>query len=170
MIHAPAWLRRRLSIARRLEWYPPFRFMGVRVRELSPDWTRARIVLPLNRRNRNPGGSMFGGAIAALADPVPALACARRFPGYAVWTRELRVDFVREGRTDLELRFDFDPEQARRIAEDLRAHGRCTPAFEYALYLADGRLAASVLNRVAIRRPPAGTSLSTPEEGNEPRL
>jgi len=151
MIPVPGWLRRQLSPARRLEWYPPFRFMGIRVRELSPDWARVRIVLPLNWRNRNPGGAMFGGCIAALADPVPALACVRRFPGYSVWTRELRVDFVREGRTDLELRFDLDPEQVRRIGRELGEQGRSTPSFEYGLYLADGRLAAWVLNRVALR-------------------
>jgi len=151
MIRAPAWLQRKLSPARRLEWYPPFRFMGVRVLELSPDWARARIVLPLNGRTRNPGGSMFGGCIAALADPVPALACARRFPGYLVWTRKLRIDFVSEGRTALELRFDFDPEQGRHIGEELRNRGRSTPSFSYGLFLIDGRLAAQVLNWVAIR-------------------
>jgi len=127
--------------------------MGIRVLELSEDWARARILLPLSGHTRNPGGSMFGGAVAALADPIAALACARRFPGFSVWTRELTVDFLREGRTDLELRFDFDPELARRIQVELEQRGRSTPGFEYGLYLADGRLSARVLNHVALRPP-----------------
>jgi uncharacterized protein (TIGR00369 family) len=148
-----AWIAKRLSPARRLEWFPPFRAMGIRVLELSESWDRARILLPLNAHTRNPGGSMFGGAIAALADPIAALACARRFPGYWVWTRDLQVDFLREGRTDLELRFEFDPELARRIELELARRGRCTPGFEYGLYLADGRMAAHVINHVALRPP-----------------
>ena len=54
----PEFLRRRLSPAQRLAWYPPFRAMRIRVLELSEDWRRVRLLLPL-RRNRNPGGSLF---------------------------------------------------------------------------------------------------------------
>lgn len=64
---------------------------------------------------------MFGGAMASLADPIPALACLRLFPGYAVWTRSLKLDFRREARTDLELRFDFDMAIEAFIRQELRA-------------------------------------------------
>jgi acyl-coenzyme A thioesterase PaaI-like protein len=169
MTPVPEWLRRRLSPARRIEWYPPFRDMRVRVLELAPDWSRTRLLLPLTRRNRNPAGGMFGGCIAALADPVAALACAARFPAFAVWTRELRVDFRREGRTDLELRFEFDPGQAGDIAADLDARGRSTPRFEYGIYLPDGRAAAWIHACVAIRpggyRPPDIPAPSTRQTG-----
>ncbi|MGD2084417.1 MAG: PaaI family thioesterase [Chromatiales bacterium] len=170
VIAVPERLRRRLPPARRIEWYPAFRDMRVRVLELAPDWSRARLLLPLNRRNRNPAGGMFGGCIAALADPVAALACVCRYPGLAVWTRELRVDFRREGRTDLELVFQFDTAQSACIAEDLRRRGRSTPRFEYGVYLADGRLAASIVSAVAIRPKgyaPAGASAHTPGQTGE---
>ena len=62
---------------KRLEWYPPFFVMRIRVLELSDDWRRVRIRLPLNGFSRNPGGVMFGGYQASLADPIAALACAR---------------------------------------------------------------------------------------------
>ena len=45
--------------------------------------------LPLNTVSRNPGGVMFGGYQAALADPIAALACSRIFPGYSCWTRAI---------------------------------------------------------------------------------
>ena len=57
--------------------------MGLRVLELSDDWRRVRLLLPL-AGNRNPGGGMFGGAMACLADPIAALACSRVFPGHQV--------------------------------------------------------------------------------------
>ena len=55
--------------------------MRIKVLEIADDWRTVRILLPLNARSRNPGGVMFGGYQAALADPIAALACARVFPG-----------------------------------------------------------------------------------------
>lgn len=146
----PECLRRRLSPARRLEWYPPFRAMRVRVLELADEGRHVRLLLPLGP-NRNPGGGMFGGAMACLADPVAALACGRLFPGYRVWTRGLALDFRHEGRTDMELRFVFDVGQERSIREELARRGRATPEFGYAFFDSHGRACVDVRSRVAIR-------------------
>ncbi|MCU7931961.1 MAG: PaaI family thioesterase [Candidatus Thiodiazotropha sp. (ex Codakia rugifera)] len=140
-----------VTSAQMLERFPPFHYLGVRVLELTDDWGRVRILLPLNRDTMNPGGSVFGGSIAALADPIPALASNRRFPGYAVWTRELSVDFRRPGKTDLELRFDFPQHAMGKIARELALKGRCTPRFEFGLYDTSNQVVAWVCNRVAIR-------------------
>lgn len=145
---------RHRSAAGRLESFPAYRQMGVRVIELSEDWRRAEILLPLNRVNRNPGGGMFGGAIAALADPIAALSCNRVFPGHSVWTRALRLDFVREGRGDLVLRFAMASEQEQRIGAELTEAGKANPEFEFGFYSGDGRLCVRVYSQVAIR--PAG--------------
>lgn len=155
-----------LSSARRLELFPPFFMMRVKVLYLSEDWREVRLRLPLTALARNMGGSMFGGNQASLADPVPALACARLFPGHSVWTRALRLDFQRPGVTDLELRFRFDPEIEQQVRADLATKGRSTPSFEFGYYLADGSLCTVVHNTVAIRprgyRPAAGSRQSNP--------
>jgi acyl-coenzyme A thioesterase PaaI-like protein len=147
------WLRKLQlgSAQRRLEWYPPFRSMRIKVLELEHEGRSTRILLPLNRRNRNPGGSMFGGCMASLADPIPALVCARIFPGYAVWTRALSLDFRHEARGDLELRFQLELEQEGQIGSELLEKGRASPRFEYGFYQTDGRLCALIKNTVAIR-------------------
>ena len=120
-----------ISDARRLEIYPPFFLMRIKVLEVSEDWRRIRIRLPLNTFSRNPGGVMFGGYQAALADPIAAISCARVFPGYSVWTRAMCIDFERGGSTDLELRFDFPAELETRVRRELQTVGRATPTFEY---------------------------------------
>ena len=97
-----------LSDARRMELYPPFFLMRIKVLEISPNWRTIRMLLPLNTISRNPGGVMFGGYQAALADPIAALACARVFPGYSHWTRAMTIDFRLGGSTDLELRFQIE--------------------------------------------------------------
>jgi len=146
----PEVLRRRLSPSQRLAWYPPFRAMRVKVLELSEDWRSVRLLLPL-WRNRNPGGSMFGGAMACLADPIAALACNRVFPGHQVWTRELTLDFERESGSDMELRFVFEPDAEQAIRNRLNERGRATPEFEYAYFDAHGQACVKVRCRVAIR-------------------
>ena len=146
------WMRLlQLSPRRRMEWYPPFRSMRIKVLELDMERRSTRILLPLNRRNRNPGGSMFGGCMASLADPIPALVCSRVFPGYGVWTRSLNLDFRHEARQDLELRFQLEKDQEQVIAQELSERGRASPSFEYGFYQRDGRLCAMVRNTVAIR-------------------
>lgn len=140
-----------LSPRRRLEWYPLFWLMGVKVVELESDWNEVRLRLPLTVFSRNLGNSMFGGYQAAVADPVAAIACARQFPGYSVWTRTLTLDFEHPGDTDLELRFVFDPAIREQIRSDLQQRGRSTPAFEYGLYRDDGVRCTRVHCRVAIR-------------------
>lgn len=141
-----------LSTRRRIEWYPPFWLMGVKVVTLDDHWNQVRLRLPLTAFSRNLGDSMFGGYQAAIADPIAAVACAKQFPGYSVWTRALHLDFERPGDTDLELRFGFDAAIRERIETELAARGRSTPEFEYGLYRADdGQLCTRIHCRVAIR-------------------
>ncbi len=148
----PEMLRHRLPPARRLEWYPPFRALRVRVLELGQGWRTVRLLLPL-QPNRNPGGGMFGGAMACVADPIAALACSRVFPGHQVWTRQLSLDFVHESRTDMELRFVLAPESEQAIQRELNDRGRATPTFAYAFHDRSGRACVTVNCRVALRPP-----------------
>src|SRR5258705_990395 len=120
-----------LADARLLELYPPFVPMRIKVLEITDGWRSVRILLPLNARSRNPGGVMFGGYQAALADPIAALACARVFPGFSVWTRAMTISFDHGGNSDLEMRFSLTSEQEQAIRMQLERDGRSTPTFEY---------------------------------------
>lgn len=141
-----------LSEEKRLEWYPPWWMMRIKVLDMSDSWRRVRIRLPLTWISKNMGNSMFGGFQASLADPIAPLACARVFAGYHVWTRHLSVDFKRPGSTDLELRFDFPKDKEEEIKEQLATKGRSTPSFTYGLYTTDNKLCTEVTCVVAIRQ------------------
>ena len=140
-----------LPDARLLELYPPFVPMRIKVLEITENWRTVRIRLPLNARSRNPGGVMFGGYQAALADPIAALACARVFPGYSVWTRAMTISFDHGGDSDLEMRFALTAEQERDIRIELQGGGRATPTFEYGYVRRDGVRCTVIRNTVAIR-------------------
>jgi hypothetical protein len=94
---------------------------------------------------------MFGGYQAALADPIAALACARVFPGFSVWTRAMSISFDHGGNSDLELRFALTPEQEQDIRMGLQNEGRATPTFEYGDVRRDGVCCTVIRNTVAIR-------------------
>lgn len=127
--------------------------MNIKVLNLSQGWRQVEILLPHTAQNQNPGGSMFGGAIASLADPIAALACASHFRDYQVWTKSLNVDFIRPGRSDLRLCFELQQQQLDDIAAQLQQHGRANPAFDYALYNTDNQLCCRIHCVVALRTP-----------------
>lgn len=135
----------------RLRFYPPFWLMRLKIVHLDAQWRKVRIKLPLTRIAKNPGGGMFGGFQASLADPIAALACVSAFPGCEVWTRNLQLDFYREGRTDLELRFDFSDEKLLEIKKEMQKKGRANPVFEYGYYDQNGQMCTRITCRVAIR-------------------
>ena len=155
-----------LSDARLLEIYPPFVPMRIKVLEISEGWRNVRIRLPLNALSRNPGGVMFGGYQAALADPIAALACARVFPGYSVWTRAIAISFDHGGNSDLEMRFSLTPEQEADIRIELERGGRATPTFEYGYFRKDGVRCTVIRNTVAIR-PRGYKRATTPPASSE---
>jgi len=140
-----------ISARRRLELYPPFWLMRIKVLELDGNWDHVRLRLPLNWVSANAAGNMYGGYQACLADPVPALACLRKFPGYRVATKKLELDFIHGGNSDLVLHFDFKHEQTEEIRQELDEHGRATPCFDMAYVREDGKACTNIRNTVAIR-------------------
>ena len=155
-----------LSDTRLLEMYPPFVPMRIKVLEISAGWRSVRILLPLNYLSRNPGGVMFGGWQAALADPIAALACARIFPGYSVWTRGMNISFDHGGNSDLEMRFCLTSGQEQEIRIALERDGRATPTFEYGYVRKDGVRCTVIRNTVAIR-PRGYRRATTPPASSE---
>lgn len=155
-----------VSDARLLEMYPPFVPMRIKVLEIADGWRSVRIRLPLNAMSRNPGGVMFGGYQAALADPIAALACARVFPGYSVWTRAMTISFEHGGNSDLEMRFSLTPEQEAVIRIELERDGRSTPSFEYGYFRKDEVRCTVISNTVAIR-PRGYKRATTPPASSE---
>ncbi|MGR9099614.1 MAG: PaaI family thioesterase [Gammaproteobacteria bacterium] len=145
------WKSRYLNDRQRIEWYPTFWLMRLKVLELTPDWKKIRIRLPQTWLSTNVGGSLFGGFQACLADSIAPMACQKVFPGYSIWTRTLHLDFQQAGMTDLELRFEISAEQEEKIRGELKSKGRSTPDFVYGYYQGDGSLCTLIKTKVAIR-------------------
>ncbi len=139
------------GVIERFESFEPFKMMQVKIIELSPNWRTVKLLLPLTKVGMNYQGTMFGGFIGALADPIAAFACGKIFTNYAAWTRKLNIDFIRAGTTDLELRFEFPPELEVVIENELREKNRSSPTFKYAYFLDNGLVCAEIECVVALR-------------------
>ncbi len=148
------WLRKTNIIpeTRKLAFYPPFLFMGAKIIEASPDYRKLRVHLPLRWYGRNHYGTMFGGFMASLADPLPAILCQKIFPGVEVWTKKMSIDFIRPGRTDLELQITITDEHMRTITDDLSRSGRSRPTFHCKYVDKTGETVALVENTVSLRK------------------
>jgi len=140
-----------LSDKRKFPLFLPFFVMRASLEEYNEDWSKVRVRLPLNWVSKNAAGNMFGGFQASLADPIPAMACIKKFPKYRVATKKLEIDFIRVGNSDLILHFDFPAEQEQVIRQELEATGRATPCFDMVYIRADGKICSTIKNTVAIR-------------------
>ena len=125
--------------------------MQVKILELTPDWRSIKLLLPLSEAATNHQGTMFGGFMASLADPVAALSCGKLFPGYAAWTRKLTIDFLRAGTGDLELHFDFPIDLEPVIKKRARRKGSQHPRFYLCIFFKRWNTCAEVNCTVAIR-------------------
>jgi acyl-coenzyme A thioesterase PaaI-like protein len=141
-----------LSPQRMLELYPPFFFMGVKVTGVSQDSRKLSVKLPLRWYGRNQYGTMFGGFMCAVSDPLAALVCARHFPGHEVWTKSNFVEFLRPARSDLHIDVEITEADLTRIRAELEAKGKSAPVFESYFRDAKGREIALVRNTVSIRK------------------
>ncbi len=135
-----------LTDRRLLELYPPFFFMGAKVLDVSKDYRWIDVYLPLRWYGRNMHGTMFGGWLSAVSDPLPALLCAKAFPDVVVWTKSHCVDFKRPARSGVHLRVEMNDVLHAQIMKDLETQGRSSPVFEYEIKDRNSRTIARVRN------------------------
>lgn len=135
-----------LSDRRLLEIYPPFFFMGAKVKDVAPDYRWIEVYLPLRWYGRNMHGTMFGGWLSAVSDPLPALLCSKVFKNVVVWTKSHCVDFRRPARGGVTIRVEMNDTIHAQISKDLETQGRSSAVFKYEIRDRAGRVVARVRN------------------------
>ncbi|QDK38162.1 DUF4442 domain-containing protein [Bdellovibrio sp. NC01] len=89
--------------------YPPYFGAGVEVEEISKDRRYLRVALKLRFYNRNYVGTQFGGSIYSMTDPhFMYLLINNLGPGYVVWDKAAKIDFIKPGKTKLLAEFRID--------------------------------------------------------------
>lgn len=141
-----------ISERKRLEWYPPFWFMGVKVIDIGSDYRSVELMLPIKWYGLNMYGTMFGGFMCAVSDPMPVLLCQKIFPGTQTYTKAHTLEFLKPGRTNLTLRIQISEEEVKKVAKALDIHHEATHTFEYSFWDKRQREVAKIKNTVFLRR------------------
>ncbi|MGD9482551.1 DUF4442 domain-containing protein [Streptomyces sp. TRM70308] len=139
-----------------MNWWPPFRFAGIRVLHIADDWSGARVRLRLGRLNRNYFGTHFGGSLFSMTDPFWALLVLSSLgPGYIVWDKSSEIDFVSPGRGDVFADFKLTPDRLEEIRAATADGAKALPWFTCTVVAADGTVVAEVRKQLYVRRKPA---------------
>ncbi|HEX5515465.1 MAG TPA: DUF4442 domain-containing protein [Gammaproteobacteria bacterium] len=133
--------------------YPPYWGTGISVAEVSPDYRR--MVLQIKHRfyNGNAFGTHFGGSLYSMCDPhyvlllIPLLG-----PGYIIWDKAARIDFIKPGRGTLTAVFEWSDEQLAEIREKTAQGGKCEPERRLNIVDSDGEIVARVWKKLYVRK------------------
>lgn len=152
-----------------LEYYPPFWIMGVQVKNVSEDFREVEVRLPLRWYAKNTHGTMFGGYMCAVSDPIAAIMCGELFRGHGVesWTKAHSVTFLKPGRTVLTLKIKITDEDMQAIQAGLDQHQKVTHTFEFYFTDKAGVQIARVHNTVFLRMRAASRAARKAEQRPE---
>ena len=141
------------GIRRLLNFYPPFRGAGIRVRDISPDFRTATVELRTKLFNRNYVGTHFGGSLFAMTDPFFMIMMMKSLgPEYLVWDKAGTVRFLKPARGTVTAHFTL-PEASVAEARARTAGGeKHEPQFRVEIVDEQGVVVADVEKTLYIRR------------------
>lgn len=140
---------------RGMNFWPPFLFAGIRVREISDDWRLARVQLKHSRFNSNYVGTHFGGSLFAMTDPFWMLLLMNLLGrDYYVWDRRGEIEFVKPGRGTVRAEFRVDDTVLDEIRSATAAGGKYLHWFENEILDEEGEVVARVRKQIYVRRKP----------------
>lgn len=139
-------------LIRKINWYPPYLGMGVRVRSYRPDFTRFEVELRARWYNRNLFGTHFGGSLYAMSDPffvfIITMNLGKR---YIVWDKSASIDFLKPAKGTISGVFEISRERLDAIRAEVDSLGKNTYHFESDLIDEDGNVVARVTKEVYVR-------------------
>lgn len=139
-------------LIRKINFYPPYLGMGVRVRSVSADMNRFEVVLRQRWYNRNLFGTHFGGALYSMSDPFYVfIAILNLGSDYIVWDKSAAIRFLKPASGTITGVFEIDRETLQRMKRDVDERGKNTYHFETDLLNEAGEAVARVTKEIYVR-------------------
>jgi len=140
------------KLIRKINWYPPYLGMGIRVRSFRPDFTRFEVELRARWYNRNLFGTHFGGSLYAMCDPFYVFIVMMNLgKGYIVWDKSAGIEFLKPARGTILGIFEISPERLAEMRAEVDELGKNTYHFEADLLDESGQTVARVSKEVYVR-------------------
>lgn len=136
-------------------FWPPFRFAGIHIDEVSHDWRRIQVTLRKHRLTSNYVGTQYGGSLYSMCDPFWMVMLIHNLgDDWVVWDKKGEIEFVSPGKTAVTAVFELTDEHLAEIRAEAAANGKALYWFGTDLLGTDGTLVARVRKQVYAR--PAG--------------
>jgi acyl-coenzyme A thioesterase PaaI-like protein len=138
-----------------MNFWPPFRGAGIRVRHIADDWSEARVELRHGLLNRNFIGTAYGGSLFSMTDPFYALMLIHRLGDrYLVWDQAASIDFVAPGRGRVTALFSLHQAKVEEIKTQAAGGQKVQPQFDVEVKDESGALVARVRKILYVRLKP----------------
>ena len=138
-----------------MNFWPPFRGAGIRVRHIAGDWSEARVELRAGRLKRNFIGTHYGGSLFSMTDPFYALMLIHRLgERYLVWDQAASIDFVSPGLGPVTAVFSLTGERTGEIEKQAAGGQKALPQFDVEVKDEAGELVARVRKTLYVRLKP----------------
>lgn len=140
------------KLIRRINLYPPYLGMAVRVRSVNEDYTRFEVELRSRWYNRNLFGTHFGGSLYAMTDPFFVFIVMMNLgSGYIVWDKSAAIDFLKPAKGTILGVFEIGRDRLEEIRAEVDELGKNTYRFEADLVDEAGNAVARVSKEVYVR-------------------
>ena len=146
-------LRTANAIHRWINFWPPFRFAGIRVRRIAPDMKSIDVEMKLRWWNANYVGTHFGGSLYSMCDPFYMLMLmANLGRDYIVWDKSATVRYRKPGKGTVRAEFRLSDAQLDDIRDKLKTLPKYEPVFTVEVKDEQGTLIAEVEKLLHIRK------------------
>jgi acyl-coenzyme A thioesterase PaaI-like protein len=123
--------------------YPATLISSGRLTFISSDWHEAHLRIRLSLLNRNYVGTIFGGSLFSVADPIYMLLMLKILgDAYVVWDKSAQIRFVRPGKGKLICKFEISPEEVAEIKTAVAAQKEIDRTFQMEYLNEDGKAVA----------------------------
>lgn len=140
------------KLIKKINIYPPYLGMGIRVKSVSDDYTRFEVVLRQRWYNRNLFGTHFGGCLYSMCDPFYVFIIMMSLgKNYIVWDKSAGITFLKPASGTITGVFEIDRPTLDRIRKEVDQLGKNTYHFETDLLNEAGESIARVSKEVYVR-------------------
>ncbi len=140
------------KLVKRVNVYPPYLGMGIRVRSFREDFTRFEVELRARWYNRNLFGTHFGGSLYAMCDPFFVFIITMNLGDkYIVWDKSATIKFLKPAKGTIQGVFEIGKDRLEEIRLEVDERGKNTYHFEADLIDENGEKVAHVEKEIYVR-------------------
>ena len=144
-------------LIKKINMYPPYLGMGVRVRSFQDDFTRFEVELRARWYNRNLFGTHFGGSLYSMSDPFFVFIITMNSgSGYIVWDKSATIEFLKPAKGTILGVFEVSKDRLEEIRREVDELGKSTYHFKADLIDEAGQTVARVGKEVYVRSKTVG--------------